>query len=162
MTDETKTSETASEAQDASEEEAQDEASSESDGEAQGGGSQDGKEKSNVLEWIVGLIGALIVGGTLTFLVYEIAAGVGEPPDIRVTLGAPERRNEETIIPVEIENVGGSVAAAVIVEICAPEQGCAQITFDFVPHQSKRHGNVGFRLPPAGPLTRRVVSYREP
>lgn len=123
---------------------------------------QDGEQKSNLLEWAVGILGALIVLGTIGFLVFKIATGVGDPPNLKVTLGTPEDKGAEMIVPVEVENIGGSVAADAVIEACAGPGTCAQLTFNYIPHESVRKGNVGFSKPLAGPPTTRVVSYREP
>ena len=123
---------------------------------------KEGGEESNVLEWIVATIGALIVGVTFIYISVKIISGVGAPPDLQISLREVQDRGGELLIPVEVENKGGSVATDVTIEVCAGEQECAQLNFDYVPHESLRKGNVGFSKPLSSPLQTRVVSYREP
>ena len=124
---------------------------------------QDDQEQGhNALEWIVGIVGALIVLGTIGFITLEIIRGVGGPPNVQVSLGTPVDKGNEMMVPIEVKNEGGSVAADAVIEVCAGLDECAQITFNYVPHESSRKGMVGFAKPLTGPLTTRVVSYRTP
>ncbi len=54
------------------------------------------------------------------------------------------------------------MAEAVVVEVCAGPDACAQVTFEYVPYQSKTTGTVGLEAPLRAPLTTRVVSYVDP
>lgn len=97
-------------------------------------------------------------------LAYEAFAGPSGPPDIRVRVAAEARG---ALVPVEVENRGGTVAEAVRVEVCAPEGSagsgtCAEVDLDYVPVGATRRAVVGFREAPAGPLSARVVSYLTP
>ncbi len=121
----------------------------------------DGSGGKNALEWSVVLLGAAIVLFTFGYLTYQIFAGADDPPDLRITLGAPETRGDLVLVPVEVTNKGGLVAQKATVEVCAGTAECAQLDFPFVPHESVQHGQVGFNAPLAGPLRSRVLSYRE-
>lgn len=126
------------------------------------GGSGPGGSESNWLEWTVAAVGAAIVLGTLGFLIVQILGGAADPPALTLSLGEPERRAEQLMVPVEVRNDGGMVAMDAVVEICRTAGDCAQLHFAYVPHGSKRTGLVGFSSPPSGPLSSRVVSFREP
>ncbi len=122
----------------------------------------DGPPKKNALEWAVTIAGGLVVGFVVAFFVYEWVAGATGPADLTVSLGAPSSDSLTVEVPVEVMNEGERVAELVLVEICAGAASCAEITFDYVPYQSKKSGVVGLEAPLAGPLTSRVVSYVDP
>lgn len=117
---------------------------------------------NNALEWVVALLGGLIVVGTLGYLTYKVFGEAGDPPALQISLEDQKEHGDQVLIPVTVENVGGRVATDAIVEVCAGPNACAQLTFNYVPHASKRKGMVGFSKPLSGSLTTRVVSYREP
>ena len=48
------------------------------------------------------------------------------------------------------------------VEVCGETGECAEMSFQFVPRQSKRQGTVGFSRDPGKRLTHRVTGYRIP
>ena len=122
------------------------------------GGDSEGK---NVVEWGMVLLGGAIVLFTFGYLIFKIIGGADKPPDLRVTLGAPETQGDLVLVPVEVTNEGGSVAQKATIEVCAGDAECAQLDFPFVPHQAVRKGQLGFSAPLAGPLRSRVMSYRE-
>lgn len=121
-----------------------------------------GSQDKNVLEWAVTAAGALIVLFVLGFFVYELVAGASGPARLVVTLGAPEVEGATADVPVEIRNEGERVAEHAVVEVCAGPENCAEITFDYVPYQSKLTGTVGLEAPLGAAPTSRVVSYRDP
>ena len=121
-----------------------------------------GSEDKNALEWAVTGAGALIVLFVLGFFVYELVAGASGPAELVVRLGEPALDGATVEVPVEVRNTGERVAEAAVVEVCAGPEACAEITFDYVPYQSKLTGVVGLEAPLPGPLTTRVVSYRDP
>ena len=120
----------------------------------------------NALEWSVVALGAAVVLFTFGYLTYKIFGGADDPPDLYVELGEPRQRGGAdttralVLVPVTVSNRGGLVAQGATVEVCAGPE-CAQLDFPFVPHGSRRKGQLGFRAPLAGPLSARVVSYRE-
>ncbi len=120
---------------------------------------QDSKGR-NALEWGVVAVGAAIVLFVFGYLTYQVFTDADAPPDLQVTLGAPETRDDLVLVPVTLRNTGGLVAQEATVEVCAGDE-CAQLDFPFVPHASERRGTLGFRAPLAGALRSRVVSYRE-
>ena len=121
----------------------------------------DESEGKNALEWTVVVIGAIIVLFTFGYLTYKIFGGADDPPDLRITLGTPETRGDQVLVPIEVTNEGGLVAQKATIEVCAGATECAQLDFPFVPHQSVLTGQVGFNAPLAGQLQSRVLSYRE-
>ncbi|MDX1420798.1 MAG: hypothetical protein R3181_12580 [Rubricoccaceae bacterium] len=126
------------------------------------GGDGSESEEKNWLEWVVTVGGAAIVLFVVGYFVYELIGGASGPADLRVSLGEPKTTATSIEVPVEIVNRGARVAEAAVVEVCAGEEQCAQITFDYVPYRSKVTGSVGFEPPLQGAFSTRVVSYRDP
>ena len=125
------------------------------------------KVKKNWLEWAVFGVSAALVAGALGFLVYDAVSLERTPPDLEVRLGAPDRRGELFVVPVEVVNRGGQTAEGVQVEVtleaggAEPERG--EFAVAFVPRRATREGWVAFRTDPrAGRLTPRVLGYEKP
>lgn len=116
----------------------------------------------NALEWGVTVAGGLIVLFVVGFFVYELVAGASGPADLRVSLGEPSRDSVAFAIPVEIRNEGQRVAVGALVEVCAGPTSCAEVTFEYVPYQSKATGTAFLDAPLAAAPEARVVSYRDP
>lgn len=119
-------------------------------------------EKRNWLEWTVLSIGVLIVLFTVGYLIREVARAANEIPVLEVKTGGVIEVRGTFYVPVEIENVGGSVAVDANVEVCGETGECAEMSFQFVPRKSKRQGTVGFSRDPGKRLTHRVTGYRIP
>jgi uncharacterized protein (TIGR02588 family) len=123
--------------------------------------------EKNRLEWAVFGVGFILVLGTVGFLVWDAATARDSPPDLAVTLGAPERRGEGWAVPVTVRNRGQETAeearVEVVLELPGGEREEAELDFAFVPRGSKREGWVQFLHPPAsGRLTGRVTGYEQP
>ena len=127
------------------------------------------KVEKNWLEWTVFGVGLVLVASTLAYLVYD-GASMGEaPPDIHVTLGAPERRGAEFLVPVAATNRGDETAEGVQIEVSLeradgggePERG--EFAIAFLPRRATRRGWVAFATDPAaGQLKPRVLGYEKP
>ncbi|HKI01342.1 MAG TPA: hypothetical protein VKK31_05135 [Thermoanaerobaculia bacterium] len=123
--------------------------------------------EKNRLEWAVFGLGLLLVLGVVGFLVWDAALGEDSPPDLAVTLGAPERRGDGWAVPVTVRNRGQETAEGARVEVVLelPDGGREEAGFDlaFAPRGSTREGWVQFLHPPAtGRLTGRVTGYEKP
>ena len=127
--------------------------------------SSDGTDRSegkSPLEWSVTGVGVLIVAFVVGFFVYEWITSESGPADLTVSLGTPTVQGDGIEVPVDVKNVGHTVAQVAVVEVCAGDDSCAQITFDYVPHGSKVSGQVGLDAPLGDSLTSRVVSFVDP
>ncbi|WP_412069670.1 hypothetical protein [Rubrivirga sp. IMCC43871] len=138
-----------------------------SGGSGDGSGSSDssgsGSDKDkNWLEWTITALGGALVVFVLGFLIYEWATDTGQAADLRVSLGELQADSSFVEIPVTVENQGGKVAVAAVIEVCAGPDACSEVTFAYIPFKSTVTGSVGFRAPLAAPPTTRVVSYGNP
>lgn len=123
--------------------------------------------EKNRLEWAVFGLGLVLVLATVGFLAWDAATGTGSPPDLLVTLGAPEPRSEGWAVPVVVRNRGQETAEGARVEVVLelPDGGReeAELELAFVPRGSEREGWVQFLHPPAsGRLTGRVTGFEQP
>jgi len=124
--------------------------------------------EKNWLEWTVFGVGALLVAGTLGFLIYDGASSAGEePPAVKVELHAPEQKGEQFVVPVTVTNEGGATAEGVTVEVTLERAGAeaerGEFAVAFLPRGGKREGFVTFRTDPrTARLVPRVLGYEKP
>jgi len=105
-------------------------------------------------------LGLVLVLALVGALAWEAVAGPSGPPRLTVRVGASDAGG---LVPVALENTGGSVAEAVRVEVCAAGgDPCAEVEVPYVPVGAERRATVGFGEAPAGPLEGRIVSFLEP
>jgi uncharacterized protein (TIGR02588 family) len=120
-----------------------------------------------MLEWIVGGIGALLVGGTIAFLVYHALARDLTAPDVRVVEQRVLALQDRYLVQFRAFNQGGSAAAQLTIEgeLVGPDgtTETSEAVLDYVPPRSSREGGLWFsRDPRAGRLTLRATGYAEP
>lgn len=126
------------------------------------------KVEKNWLEWTVFGVGLVLVLAVVGYLVYDGASMGDAPPDIEVTLGTPERRGTEFLVPVAATNRGDQTAEGVEIEVTLeaatggePERG--EFSVAFLPRRATRRGWVAFSTDPAaGRLKPRVLGYEKP
>lgn len=129
------------------------------------------KVEKNWLEWVVFGLGLALVLCVVGYLVYDGASMGDSPPDIEVTLGRPERRGAEFLVPVAATNRGDQTAEGVQIEVVLetaeaaaggePERG--EFAIAFLPRRATRRGWVSFTSDPAaGTLKPRVLGYEKP
>jgi uncharacterized protein (TIGR02588 family) len=120
-----------------------------------------------MLEWIGGGIGALLVGGTIAFLVYHALARDSAPPDVRVAEHRVFVLRDRYLVQFRAFNHGGSAAAELTIEgKLIGSDGrteTSEVVLDYVPARSGREGGLWFSGDPrAGQLTLRATGYAEP
>jgi uncharacterized protein (TIGR02588 family) len=120
-----------------------------------------------MLEWIVGAIGALLVGGTIAFLVYHALARDETAPDVRVVEHRVLALEDRYLVQFRAFNQGGSAAAELTIEgeLTGPDGSAetSEAVLDYVPARSSREGGLWFSGDPrAGRLTLRATGYAEP
>ena len=117
----------------------------------------------SLLENAVFGLSLVVVLALFAALAYGATVGPRGPAEVQVrVLGS-----REALVPVEVENRGGTVAETVRVEVCeadlsGAEGACADVDVPYVPAGSVRRATVGFAEPPRRPLRARVVSFLEP
>jgi uncharacterized protein (TIGR02588 family) len=124
-------------------------------------------QETPLLEWIVGGLGAALVGGTIAFLVYHALARDQTPPDIRVVAERVLDLQHGYLVQFRAFNQGNSAAAEVGIEgELAGRDGdteVSEVVLDYLPPHSDREGGLVFsRDPRAGQLSLRAKGHARP
>jgi len=101
-----------------------------------------------LLEWIFAVIGLILVGGVIGFLIYEISTDAGKPPDLNVRIEEIIPNSNGFLVKFALENTGDETAADVTIEgeikkgTETLEKG--DVTIDYVPSHSEKKGGMFF------------------
>ena len=129
--------------------------------------SNTGRRPVPVTEWIVATIGALLVAGTIGYLVW-LALGRDEgPPDVRVTAAGVVALQDGWLVRFRAVNAGAQAAAQLLVEgaLVGPDEviETAEATIDYLPPRSEREGGLIFGQDPRRhELRLRAKGYVQP
>jgi uncharacterized protein (TIGR02588 family) len=119
-----------------------------------------------LVEWVVALVSAVIVLGTIGYLAYETFQPGSEEPLLTVTILQTREAGGSFIVGVEVRNL--SRAAAADVHIAGrvrstdgvEAQGQARV--DYVPGLSTRQASLVFDVNPRGQALVRIIGYSKP
>jgi uncharacterized protein (TIGR02588 family) len=121
-------------------------------------------------EWLVGLVGLLLVLGVVGFLIVQ-AQQPATPPTLVVVAEPVIAQAGGYLVPIRVTNEGGRTASTVLIEgslltsddPAVPPVETSETTFDFVPPQSSRDGGLFFAEDPAQyQLELQVKGFIEP
>ena len=108
--------------------------------------------QKNRVEWAVFAASLVIVGACVALLIVSMTRSADAPPDLRLSVGEPQRAANGFMVPVRIHNAGDHTAEQVVAEVTLlsgeKEVERAELTFAFVPRRSERHAVVLFRQDP--------------
>ena len=132
-----------------------------------GAGGQTAGAAIPLLEWIVGGLGAVMVGGAIAFLVYHALTRDRTPPDLSVVAESVFVLRDRYLVEFRAFNQGGSAAAELTIEgEVAGADGSNEVSkavLDYVPGRSGREGELWFSGDPQGrQLTLRAKGYADP
>jgi uncharacterized protein (TIGR02588 family) len=122
--------------------------------------------RTPLLEWIAAATGAVLAVAVIGVIAAEALSGPRTPPKLHVRALEVTPTTAGYTVEFEVENTGGSAAAAVMVAgdltgSGAPET--AEATIDYVPARSKARGGLILRGDPrAGALRLYAKGYAEP
>ena len=124
-------------------------------------------DETPLLEWVVAIVGMLLVAGTIAFLVADAVAGDSSPPDITVHEESIQPVTGGYLVRIRAVNRGGSTASGVAVEGALKSGGeeieASEMTIGYVPSHSERKGGLFFTKDPHGfALELRAKGYEEP
>ncbi|MDO9418439.1 TIGR02588 family protein [Pararhizobium sp.] len=119
------------------------------------------------IEWLTGILSALLVVGMITWVGKEALTQTGEPPELATSIIRTEPIPGGYRVMFEIVNSAETTAAAVAVRGQILENGEVKeesdVTFDYVPAESEATGAMFFRTNPAGKELRVMpVGYTDP
>lgn len=106
------------------------------------------------IEWLTGLVSALLVAGMLGWIGWEAFTREATPPDLSVTVLTTEKTGAGQRVTFDIANSGTTTAAAVTVigRLMEGEKIVEEshVVFDYVAAESKSTGAILFAGDPAG------------
>ena len=119
------------------------------------------------LEWIVAAIGALLVAGTIGYLVTQALWRDTTPPDVRIVAEPAHAQQSGWLVRFRAINQGGEPAAQLLIEgaLSGPEGSVetAQANLDYLAPGSQREGGLLFsRDPRQFRLELRAKGYARP
>jgi uncharacterized protein (TIGR02588 family) len=119
------------------------------------------------VEWATGLVSAVIVAVMIGWVTWEALTEVERPPAFQITVTQRQAVEGGYRVSFDIANTSPQTAATVVVrgEVVDGDRTTedADITFDYVPGQSKASGSVFFSQDPGARAIRlRAIGYTEP
>jgi len=117
--------------------------------------------------WCIALLGAVLVTGSIAFMLYEAAAGDSSPPDITVHVDATLQIRNGYLVRFRAVNEGGSTAEGVTVEGVlrngTDSMETSNTVLEYVPAHSQREGGLFFTSDPRQyQLQLRAKGYENP
>lgn len=124
------------------------------------------RETTPLLEWGVGLLGLIMVLGTVGFLIYKGLESEAPYPDVEVRVVDIQAQRNGYLVAFEARNRGGETAQGVLVRgrLQTPNGvETSEVRLDYVPAGSVRNGGLFFRDDPRGrPLAVHAEGYMQP
>jgi uncharacterized protein (TIGR02588 family) len=119
------------------------------------------------IEWLTGLVSAVLISGMLGWLGWEAFTREGTPPDLSITVLTTEKATTGHRVTFDIYNTATTTAAAVTVigRLTEGERVIEEnhVIFDYVAAESKATGAILFQADPAGrTLDIRPAGYTDP
>lgn len=117
--------------------------------------------------WGIGLLGLVLVLGSIGFALYEAVAGDSSPPDVTVQVQEILPAQNGFLVEFRVVNEGGTTAAGLTIE-AALWNGteiveASDTTVEYVPSHSEREGGVFFTQDPRQyELQLRAKGYETP
>jgi uncharacterized protein (TIGR02588 family) len=126
-----------------------------------------GGSRPPVLEWLIGALGALLLVGTIGFLVWHALGRDEAPPDVRVVIEGVLELQNGYLVQFRALNEGGATAAQLVIEgeLSGPDGPVetSEATLDYLPPRSDRQGGLFFARDPRGlDLQLRARGYAKP
>jgi uncharacterized protein (TIGR02588 family) len=116
---------------------------------------------------VVGALGALLLAGTIGFLVWHALGRDDAPPDVRVVVERVLELQNGYLVQFRAINQGGATAAQLVIEgeLTGPDGPIetSEATLDYLPPRSDRQGGLFFgRDPRELDLRLRARGYAKP
>ena len=131
------------------------------------GKDQEKLDEAPIWMWGIGLLGLVLILGSIGFALYEAAVGDSSPPDVTVQVAGIVPAQNGFLVEIRVVNNGGETAAGLTVE-GELRNGTeivetSNITIEYVPSRSERQGGLFFTLDPREyDLRLRAKGYETP
>lgn len=117
--------------------------------------------------WGIGLLGLILVLGSIGFALYEAIAGDSSPPDVKVQVEGVIEAQNGFLVEFRVLNEGGRTAAGLTVEGELRDGTdiveTSETTLEYVPSHSERTGGLFFSQDPREyDLKLRAKGYETP
>lgn len=117
--------------------------------------------------WGIGLLGLILVLGSIGFALYEAIAGDSSPPDVKVQVEGVIEAQNGFLVEFRVLNEGGRTAAGLTVEGELRDGTdiveTSETTLEYVPSHSERTGGLFFSQDPREyDLQLRAKGYETP
>ena len=118
-------------------------------------------------EWAIAIVGALLVLGTVSYLIYFEASTTSRPPQVTIERQVVERSGDKYLVSFTARNQSSATAAGLSIRGELRQDGrvveSSELSFDFLPGFSTRQGYFYFQQDPlAGELEVFPLSYVDP
>lgn len=128
---------------------------------------EDSKKKTNNwLEQLVTVIASVLVISTFAFLIYHLIDDKQVPADLVVSFEEVVEKSNGFSVKLSVENKGTQTAKDVLIEVVSTSDSIAekgQVSFQYVPGESKVKGWVNFKTKPnPQTLEPQVLGYSIP
>lgn len=118
-----------------------------------GGSGGQGKQKTSAWEWVVAALSAVLVLGSMGFLLWEALTERASPPAITVQVDSIVNTGSGYVVEFRAHNRGQTTGAGVVIEgELLADTGSVEtssVTLDYVPSESSRGGGLFFSHDPA-------------
>jgi uncharacterized protein (TIGR02588 family) len=117
--------------------------------------------------WAIGMLGLMLVLGSIGFALYEAAVGDSSPPNVRVQVEGIVPAANGFLVEIRVVNDGGTTAAGLTVEGELRDGTevveTSDTTVEYVPSRSERAGGLFFTMDPRQyELQLRAKGYETP
>lgn len=117
--------------------------------------------------WGIGVLGLVLVLGSIGFMLYEAAAGDSSPPDVTIRMDSIRPTQNGFLIEFRAINEGGTTAQGLTVEgelrNGTDSVETSNTTIEYVPSHSERAGGLFFKSDPRQyQLQLRAKGYEKP
>lgn len=118
-------------------------------------GEEDGspsRQGTSPVEWVAAALSALLVAGTIAFLLHDALRSPPAPPVVRIEVESTARAGRGWVVEFRAVNRGPTTAAGLTVEGTlhgdAGAVETSQVTIDYVPADGSRGGGLFFTKNP--------------
>ena len=120
-----------------------------------------------LLEWLMALVGLVLVVSSVGFLVYHAITGNHSPPDVTVEMDTITPTSHGYLVQFRAINQGDTTAKGLIIEGQLTEAGQevekSETSLDYIPARSEREGGLFFmENPDQFEMQLRALGYEQP